>query len=451
MKKVLIVDDDKSIRHVFREFLEKSGFSTLEAQDGNAAIEVFKRDRPESVLLDYKMPGMDGLETMAELKKIDPAVPIVMVTGRGDVSVAVEAIKAGAYDFVAKPPDIDALILTIKRATEKLDLERVVSKLNSTVGASMEYLLGRSAPIKKIISEIIQVASSNFSVIIQGETGSGKSTVAELIHRLSKRSEGQFTRVDIGVIAETLVESELFGYEKGAFTGAERSKKGYFEIANKGTIFIDELQNMSGSVQSKLLGAVEEGRIYPVGSAKPVEIDVRIISATNTDIKRLVEEKRFREDLFFRLGEFIITLPPLRDRTGEIPSFATKFSVEACSELDKPMVEISDDALNLLVNHTWPGNIRELKNVIRRAVLLSDGTVILPEHIEFLMTSPGEYDASCSALPLKEISSAAARNAEKAAIEKVLVISKGNKSKAASILQVDYKTILSKIKQYGIK
>ncbi len=450
MNKVLIVDDEPVIRHFLIEVLEKNSFCPIEATDGRNAIEVFEKERPVGVLLDLIMPEMDGIKTMEELKRIDPDIPIIIITAYGDIPTAVDAMKLGAYDFIVKPIKIERLIITLKRAIEKLELERMVKRLNTEVETSLEWLMGKSAVIKKVIKQIHQIAWSNFSLIIQGETGTGKTLIASVIHNLSKRSEKPFVKVDISAIPETLVESELFGYEKGAFTGAEKKKKGFFELAHGGTIFIDELQNMSPYVQSKLLNVVEERRVYPLGGTHPIDVDVRIIAATNSDIKKNIMEKKFREDLFFRLGEFIITLPPLRERVEDIPFLAQRFLMEAGEELNKQMREVSDEALNLLMRYPWPGNVRELKNVLRRASLLSDNGVIRPEHIEFLFGDRCEEVARFPLLPLKELSAIAAKNAEKCAIKKALDMTRGNKSKAASILQIDYKTLLTKIKEFGI-
>ena len=358
-----------------------------------------------------------------------------------------EAIKLGAYDFILKPPDFDRLILTLKRAIEKLELERAVKRLNTAMETSLEWLLGKSLEIKGIIEQIHQVAWSDFSVIIQGETGTGKSTIARVIHNLSRRANGPFTTVDMGAIPETLVESELFGHERGAFTGAERKKKGFFEISHDGTILIDELENMSAYVQSKLLRVVEERKVCPLGSTSPVDMDVRIIAATNTDIRQAVKDKRFREDLFFRLGEFIIDLPPLRERVEDIPFLAQKFFREAAAELNKPMQEVSGEALNLLRQYPWPGNVRELKNVVRRAVLLSGDGVINPAHMDFLVGDKARFE---DVPAFKDLSGLSLKEVEKIAIRQTLELTKGNKSKAASILQIDYKTLLTKIKEYGI-
>ncbi|MBI5492296.1 MAG: sigma-54-dependent Fis family transcriptional regulator [Deltaproteobacteria bacterium] len=449
MSKVLIVDDESDIRYILSELLRKKGFSTLEASDGPSAIAAFRKERPHAVLLDHKMPGMDGFTVFLEFKKIDPSVPVIFLTAYGDIPFAVEAIKTGAYDFITKPPDIDSLALILKRGIEKFTLEQEVKRLNNAVGASVEGVFGKSGSIKRLIGQLTQVAVSDFSIIIQGETGTGKSTVAEIIHNMSKRVGGPFTRVDISVIPETLVESELFGYERGAFTGADRSKRGYFDVTNNGTIFIDELENMSPNVQSKLLSAVEQKKIYPMGGTKPVPADVRIISATNTDLLKLVREKRFREDLFFRLNEFAINIPPLRERAEDISFLARRFCKEACLELNKKTMEVSDEAIKVLERYGWPGNVRELKNAVRRAVLLSADRAILPGHIEFLTGRNNDFK-DMPLLPLKEAAAIAVRDAESAAIRHALSLTGGNKSKAAVMLDVDYKTLLTKIKQYSI-
>jgi DNA-binding NtrC family response regulator len=447
MDKVLIVDDDGKIRRVFREILESHGFFVLEASGGREAVELVRAHPPDVALLDLKMPGMDGIETLQELKKIAPDLPVIIVTAYGDVSTAVQAIKLGAGDFLLKPPDFDHLLITLNKALEKRRLEQEVLKLSAEMAESLEWLLGKSPLIRKVIEQVRQVAWSDFSIIIQGETGTGKSYIANLIHNLSARKRGPFVTVDMGAIPETLIESELFGYEKGAFTGAERKKRGLFEIAGGGTLLIDEVQNASAFVQSKLLRVAEEKKGYPLGGTQPVEINARIIAATNTDIKKAVAENKFREDLFFRLGEFMISIPPLRERSEDIAFLAQRFCNEAAAELKKQIREISAGAEEMLRQYPWPGNVRELKNVVRRAVLIADADVVGPEQLEFLYTEKRAeleelYSGPPAALSLDEI--------ERAAIHQTLVSTGGNKKKAAAILKIDYSTLMRKIKQYGI-
>lgn len=447
MEKVLIVDDDGDLRAIVRDVLKEEGFFTLEAKDGINAIKVFKTDTPDVVLLDLKMPYMDGIETMQKLRKIDPSVPVIILTAHGDIPTAVEAIKLGAYDFTSKPPEFDRLIITLKRAAEKRTLDKEVERVNVALEMSLENLFGISDAMKIVINKIRQVAETNFSVIIQGETGTGKSYVASAIHNLSKRAEKPFVRMDIGLIPGTLVESELFGYKKGAFTGAEKDRDGYFKNANGGTIFIDDIENMSAYIQSKFLSVIDEKKIYPIGSAKPVDLDVRVISATNRDINEKVEKKDFREDLFYRLGEFIFTLPPLRERAEDIIFFAEKFLLDSCTELNKNIREISRGALDLMMQHSWPGNLRELRNVIRRATLLTESNTIGQECIEFFIKGNSIDYISSSVKTLKD----AVRELEKKKIQEALEITGGNKTRAAELLDISYPNLLSKIKEYDIK
>ncbi len=447
MYRILIIDDDPEIREVLSDILKAEGFFPIEASRGHEALNLVRTMKTDLALLDLKMPDMDGNETLREIRKIDPAMPIIVITAHGDVSTAVAAIKLGATDFMLKPPDFDHLIITLNKALEKRELEKKVQQLNIEMEESLEWLLGKSPLIKKVIEQIRQVAWSEFSIIIQGETGTGKSYIANLIHNLSARKKGPFIAVDMGAIPETLVESELFGFEKGAFTGAEKKKQGLFEIAGGGTLLIDEVQNMSPFVQSKLLRVVEGRKATPLGSTQPVNINARIIAATNTNLNQAVAIKKFREDLFFRLGEFMIIIPPLRERTEDIPFLAQRFCHEAATELKKQVRGISPDAETLLRRYPWPGNVRELKNVMRRAVLLSESDIIMPERIEFLITpehaGPEQPLAGgLSSLSLSEI--------EKQAIHQTLRSTKGNKKKAAAILKIDYSTLMRKIKQNGI-
>jgi DNA-binding NtrC family response regulator len=448
MNRILIVDDEKSVRFVMAQVLRKNGHEVVEASGGTEAVQILKKNKLDLILLDMIMPDMDGLQALQELKQINPDIPIIIITGHGDIPNAVEATKLGAYDFLEKPPPLNRLLVTIQRAIERFELQRSVDQLDKSVEASLEWIFGKSIAIKTVIQQIRQVALSNFLVVIQGETGTGKSVVAQAIHNLSRRTEQPFQVIDVGAIPETLIESELFGHEKGAFTGADRKKKGYFESAQGGTIFIDELENLPLGMQGKLLRAVEDRRAYPLGSTSPVAFDARVIAATNMDLRQMVIEKKFREDLFYRLSEFIISLPPLRERVEDIPFFAAKFLMKASTELNRQIGELDQKTLNLLSSYSWPGNIRELKNVIRRAALLAENGVIKPEHFQSLLRDSHGHSATGAVMPLKQVSAMAAREAEREAIKRVLAMTHGNKSKAASILEIDYKTLLTKIKEY---
>ena len=446
---ILIVDDDLKMRVLMKAVLESNGWPSIEASDGVQAIEMCRSEKPSVVLLDMRMPKMNGLETLLELKKLDSDLPVIIITAHADVSDAVNAIKLGAYDFIVKPPDFERLTLLISRATEKYELVRGFKKLDATIDNSLESFLGSSNGMKKVIEQIRQVASTDFSIIMQGETGTGKTTVSRMIHNLSKRSRNPFVSVDVGSMPETLVESELFGHEKGAFTGADQKKKGFFEVAAGGTILIDDLQNVPLHTQSKLLRTVEDRKIFPIGTVMPVEIDVRIIVATNIDAHKAMQENKLKSDLFFRLSEFIIDIPPLRERVDDIPYLGRNFMLEVAAELNKPMREISAEAIGQLKRYAWPGNVRELKNVMRRAVLISESDVITAAHLEFLIGG-GYGSKTYSPLLQRELPTLNLKELEQVAIRRALELTSGNKTEAASLLQIDYSTLHRKIKQMDV-
>lgn len=449
MVKVLVVDDEAIIRKDFCSFLSLNGFKAYEASGGNAAIAEFGRVRPTLVLLDLNMPDINGIEVLVEMRKKDPDVPIIIVTAYGDIPSAVNAIKQGAYDFLSKPVDFEKLLLILNRAVEKATLSRKVEELNSALHFSLESIFGRSTPIKDMIDSLCRIAATDFSVVILGETGTGKTYLASSMHSLSKRAGMPYVKVSIGSIPETLIESELFGFEKGAFTGADKSKSGYFEAADKGTLFIDDIDNIPSHVQGKLLSALEDKKIFRIGVTSPVDLDIRFICATNVDLLDAVKEGKFRQDLYYRLSEFVIHLPPLRERKDDISFFAGKFIADACVELNRPEYEISESAMKALLDYSWPGNLRQLKNVIRRAVLLSANGVIRPEDVGFLMgqkdeqaIEPGYPGLETSVLTIKE--------AEKIAIKRALEHAGGQKLKAAAILKITYKTLIRKIQEYDL-
>jgi DNA-binding NtrC family response regulator len=444
---VLIADDDSELRAVLSDILRGEDFSVIQASNGRSALESFKNKDIDAVLLDLKMPQMSGMDTMREMLSLDKNTKIVILTAHGDIETAVQAVKEGAYDFIAKPPDFDKLVITLRRATEQRSLERTVCKTRVALDLSLEERFGKSSAMKKVISQIKQVAETNFSVVVQGETGTGKSYVAHSIHTLSSRAKQPFVRVDIGLIPDQLIESELFGYRMGAFTGAARSRDGYFREADGGTLFIDDMENMSSSVQQKMLTVVDEKKIFPLGSSSPTSLDVRIIAATNKDLWQCVERGEIRSDLYYRLGEYIITLPPLRERQEEIPYFAKKFLLEVCDELKKPVPDMPKDALLPLERHGWPGNLRELRNVMRKVALASgvcDVDAALIRDILSGQVSAGKAESACSSL--RE----AVREVEKRMIRLAIEKTKGNKSRAAELLKISYPTLLSKLRDFHL-
>jgi two-component system nitrogen regulation response regulator GlnG len=454
--RILVVDDESEIRGILRDCLKADGYEVFEAEDGAAAVERVRSTRPAVVLLDIAMPKKSGLDALPELKEIDPELPVVICTAAVDVPTAVKAMRLGAYDYLTKPFDVDLLLLTVKRALERRALQQRVEELRSqSEGVTLAERMGSSRQIQEVIRQVAQVAKSNFTVVIQGETGTGKELVARAIHQQSARAKGPFVAVDCGAIPETLVESELFGYEKGAFTGAHRKKDGQFQFASGGTLFLDEIGNLPLAVQAKLLRAIEERQVTPLGSNRAVPVDVRIIAASNIALEEEVRTGRFRADLYYRLSEFAITLPPLRERQEDIAFLAQRFLAEVSMELRHPVRTISDEALALLLGHSWPGNVRELKNVIRKAALLAED-VITPEHLPALSVAvipprrPGPREPVGEDLSLREVAEMAAAEAERQAIRQALEATRGNKSQAARLLRTDYTTLHAKMKRYGI-
>ncbi|MBI5186044.1 MAG: sigma-54-dependent Fis family transcriptional regulator [Nitrospinae bacterium] len=445
MEKILIIDDENLTRAGICEVITASGFSPIEASGGKEGIKAFKEGGFSAVVLDMRMPGIDGMEVLAKLKEEDPDVPVIMLTAYGDVPTAVKALKLGAYDFIVKPPNFDNFMETVQRAVEKQALKKEVKRLHGIVGSSLSQLMGRSESIRNIARDLLPVAQSNLSLILEGETGTGKTTLAQEIHNLSKRSDKPFVKVDVNALAESLVESELFGHEKGSFTGADRKRKGFFETANGGTIFIDEIENMSHAVQRKLLQVLEEKEIYLVGSSKPLQVDFRVIAATNAGIEELLRKKNLRHDLFYRLGEHVIKLPPLRERPEDIKFFAENFILDASEEHELRVEGITEGAMSFLMGRPWPGNIRELKSMVRKAVLFTREGLITEKLLEGLMRTQEETGSS-SLFPLRQ----AVRIQEAQSIKEALRLCSGNREKAASLLGISSRSLYSKIKECGI-
>jgi len=396
------------------------------------------------------------------MKERDSSVPIIMITGYGEVRIAVDALKAGVYDYVIKPVDKDDLLFTIARAMEKQALMEELERLRNVLSdrAPLHELMGKSSQVKNLIHRVKKVAPTSFTVLIEGESGTGKELVANAIHDLSQAKKGPFVAVDCGAIPETLIESELFGYMKGAFTGACGDKPGQFELADGGTLFLDEVGNLSYTVQQKLLRVLQERTVQRIGEKAPVGIDVRIVAATNQSLEKDVEAGHFRSDLYFRLNEFTIRMPPLRDRREDIPYLAKRFMNEVGEELDKGCGGVSEEALISLASYHWPGNVRELRNVIRQAVLLSEADgLVLPYHLTFsshLASETRKGDGASALLydgkkSLKEIVAGLKEVFEKKVIEEVMAQTGGNKSEAARRLKVDYTTLLRKIRLHQME
>ncbi len=443
--KVLIVEDDQETLDDLSELLSIKGFTTIQSLTARESVTRLKTSSPDVIILDLVLPDMDGIDLLAEMNRIAPHVPIIILTCFGDIPTAVKATKLGAYDFLIKPPELEKIIHTIHRAIESSEMRTKIRRLDSMVDASLENTLGRSKAMREVIEAIKKVAQTNLSIVLQGETGVGKTTIARLIHGLSRRGEKPFVKVDVGSLSESLIESELFGYDKGAFTGAERRKKGFFEMADGGTILLDDIEEISSKVQSKLLTVVEEKVVFLLGGNDAIDIDIRIITATNRDLKVCIAEKKLREDLFYRLGEFIITIPPLRERKEDIVFYTQKLLIEVSDELNIEIQGVNDEVKDIFMNHSWPGNIRELKNVLKRAALYANGSAITPEHIVIFNEASNKADHRV--LSLKE----SLKDKEKESLKSALQAAGGDKYKAASMLGISYRSLQMKVREYGIR
>jgi DNA-binding NtrC family response regulator len=457
--RILIVDDEKHICTAIAALVKGEGFQPLIAQDGNAGLKLIRSEAPDMMLVDIKMPEMDGMEVMRQAKDLDPDLPVVIITAYAEIHGAVKAIKAGAHDYLSKPFDNQEVIRVIHRALAERELKRRLKELSSRIkeNISLKEMMGPSDTVTRVISEVNRVAESDFTVVITGETGSGKEVVARSIHQASPRSKGPFIPVDCGAIPDALLESELFGHEKGAFTGAELQKPGKFELAEGGTLFLDEIPNMPLGSQAKLLRVLQEKKVSRVGSTKSINVNVRLLAASNRDLYDLTVSGTFRRDLFYRLNEFTITIPPLRERKEDIPYLAKRFLDMANIELKKGVRGFSESALNGLFSYAWPGNVRQLRSSIRRAALLADD-LITEKHLDLkrvpvpgLAFTPKVQGAPWKGLSLKEIVQQSSTAVEREVLTQILKQTGGNKAKAARLLKIDYKTIHEKVKKLGIQ
>ncbi|WP_205511184.1 sigma-54-dependent transcriptional regulator [Longitalea arenae] len=375
MSNILIIDDEKAIRKTLSEILSYEGYKIEEAGDGEEGLKKFKEKAYDVVLCDIKMPKLDGIEFLDKAREANPDVPVIMISGHGTIETAVEAVKKGAFDYISKPPDLNRLLITIRNAMDKNNLVTETKVLKRKV-SKVEEMIGESGPIVKIKETIDKVAPTDARILVTGENGVGKELVARWVHEKSNRATGPLVEVNCAAIPSELIESELFGHEKGSFTSAVKQRIGKFEQAHGGTLFLDEIGDMSLSAQAKVLRALQEGKITRVGGDKDISVDVRVIAATNKDLLKEVDDKNFRLDLYHRLSVIIIHVPSLNDRREDIPLLVDKFLADICADYGIPKKGIDKDALEALKQHNWTGNIRELRNVVERLIILSGKTIV---------------------------------------------------------------------------
>ena len=441
---ILIVDDELSVRDSLLHWFRKDGFRTATAASATLALQALEQTPYDIILLDIKMPGMDGMELQTRIHAIDPKIVVIMMTAFASVDTAVRALKQGAFDYVTKPIDPDELSHLVQRALKERRLEDENSHLRETIAelSAADFVIGESPAMHKVMELIRQVAETNATVMIRGESGTGKELVARIIHANSARKYFPIVPINCGALPDSLLESELFGHEKGAFTGAQFQRKGRLEMADNGTLFLDEIGTITAKMQVDLLRVIETSEFLRLGGSKPVKVDFRIICATNEDLEKLVAETRFRQDLYYRLNVFSIALPALRERREDIPALARHFMDKLALQMDKRVTDISPEAIQKLVAYDWPGNVRELANAIERAMVVSRRGAIRPEDLPF--TLPEGQDAP------KPASNSLA-DMEKAHIAVILNRSRWNITQAAEILQIDRATLYNKIKKYELQ
>ncbi|HEV7780891.1 MAG TPA: sigma-54 dependent transcriptional regulator [Chitinophagaceae bacterium] len=384
MADILIIDDEKAIRKTLTEILSFEGYKIEEAADGEEGLKKFREKNYDLVLCDIKMPKVDGIEFLQKAGEINPDVPIIMISGHGNIETAVDAVKKGAYDYISKPPDLNRLLITIRNAMDKSSLVTETKVLKRKV-SKVQEMIGASSPIKKIKETIDKVAPTDARILITGENGVGKELVARWVHEKSNRAAGPMVEVNCAAIPTELIESELFGHEKGSFTSAIKQRIGKFESANGGTLFLDEIGDMSANAQAKVLRALQEGKITRVGADKDISVDVRVIAATNKDLLKEVEAKNFRLDLYHRLSVILIHVPSLNERRDDIPLLVDQFLDDICSDYGTARKVMDEDAITLLQEYNWTGNIRELRNVVERLVILSGKSITVEDVRSYVM------------------------------------------------------------------
>jgi DNA-binding NtrC family response regulator len=457
---ILLVEDKDSLRTMLRHALEAQGHSVVEARDQDEAVQSLKTTRPSMVLTDLRLPTGDGIGVLRAAKELDPELTVVVMTAFGGVQEAVAAMKEGALDFLAKPVDLDHLALLVERALagERMARENVLLKEELAARRGAPQIVGDDPRLKHVTSLLHRAAATDATVLIEGESGTGKELFARALHALSPRADGPFVAINCAAIPETLLESELFGYEKGAFTGAANRKPGRFELAHRGTLFLDEIGELSLSLQAKILRALEEKRFERIGGTSSIHTDVRVVAATNRNLKAAVAARQYREDLYFRLSVFPIVVPPLRERTQDIPMLARHFIERFSRDLKRPPLSLAPSAVDALMAHPWRGNVRELQNCIERAVILTEGDTILARHLNLAANADAafatEHVVPWSAIDLSGTLAEASRRVlaemEKRKIAEALAAHGGNAGTVAEVLQIPYKALMAKIRQYQL-
>jgi DNA-binding NtrC family response regulator len=455
MPDILLVEDKDSLRRVLCLTLENAGYTVTESADARSAAAEIARAPHRLVLTDLRMPHGNGLDVLRAARAADPEVPVIVMTAYGSIDEAVQAMKDGAHDFLQKPVDSNHLLLLVERALEqaRLRTENILLREEWSRRYGFPRIIGESPEIKRAVSETQRVAQTEATVLLLGESGTGKELFALAVHHLSPRREKPFVAINCAAIPETLIENELFGHERGAFTGASDRRQGKFELASGGTVFLDEIGELPLNVQGKLLRAIEEKMVDRIGGRAPVPVDVRVVAATNKDLRAAVENGEFRRDLFFRLAVFPVEIPPLRERGADVLLLARHFAAQLGKELRGREALLSDESLALLRAHSWPGNVRELENVIERACILADDATLEPRDLGLTNRSMNEPDALQGfdlSGTLSEAAERAARMVERRKIAEALKVHDGNKTRAAEALSVSYKTLLTKIKEYEL-
>ncbi|MDH5468755.1 MAG: sigma-54 dependent transcriptional regulator [Candidatus Aminicenantes bacterium] len=445
---ILVIDDEETIRDACRQILKKEGYSVKTAEDGIEGLRLFRTEFFHAVLLDLKLPDMDGMEILSQIKEEHPKTPVIIITGYASIDSAIEAMKRGASDYLSKPFSPEQLRLITKKSLDsrKMLIENIYLREELEKQVEFNMVIGKSTVMERVLDIVKRISSSDSTVLITGESGTGKEILAREIHNHSPRRNAPFVVVDCGALVETLFESELFGHVKGSFTGAHETKHGRFEVANGGTIFLDEISNISLNIQAKLLRVIQEREVTRVGSNKPIKVDVRILAATNENLADLVRKEKFREDLFYRLSVVPLNLPPLRERKEDIPFLIDHFINKYCKKTRKDLKGVSPSVKKALMEYDWPGNIRELENTIERAVVLTKGEKIELEDLVYHGIS-----ASSSLLLPVGGKYKSLNDIEKEYIKIVLQAQHGNKSRTAKILKIDRKTLMAKIKKYKIQ